>query len=380
MRKVFSTTLLFYAAVSTGAGWVTLSAWVLGNRYVHDRVSHRRAADVERLEDGSLDAGDLSRRRLRRVALGTRSSASAIAARALVHERDAALLRSSGARVRKGARLRALTIVVRSDSPRAIGLLREAVADADISIVAGAVRLTSELTTRAADILLLDVLVKGTHPRSRTATELEPRCRRIRTELLELAEHPEAGLRFWAVTLLGHEARDASVAAALALRANDLDPSVRAAAAEALGNAERELAEPILRPMLGDSVFYVRAHAARAIGDARIDQVADDVAPLLADTNWWVRAAAKESLLALGAEGFRAAVATLEHVDRFARDSAFEIVVGSDHLEEALAAAERGDPEAQALAATIAERRAQRAREDHADAPLAIGPPARAAA
>jgi hypothetical protein len=82
---VFSTALLFYTAVSLGLSWVTLSAWVLGNRYAYDRASNRRAADVERLEDGTVQAVDLSKRRLRRVAVGKRSPASAVAARALVH-------------------------------------------------------------------------------------------------------------------------------------------------------------------------------------------------------------------------------------------------------------------------------------------------------
>ena len=363
---MLSTALLLYTAASLGLSWVTLSAWVLGNRYAYDRASERRAADVERLEDGSLRAGDLSKRRLRGVALGTRSPASSIAARALVHDDYAALLRCTLAGVRKAARLRALTILVRSDSPRAVSLLRAAVADMDMSIVASAVRLTSELSSRAADILLLDVLVEGSHPRSRTATELEPRSDRIRNDLLKLAEHPEAGLRFWAVTLLGREPEDASVASAVALRASDLDPSVRAAAAEGLGKVEREISGPILLRMLDDSVFYVRAHAARGIGEAKLDQLAGDVVPLLADANWWVRAAAKESLLALGVEGFRAAVAALEHEDRFGRDGALEIVVGSDHLDGLLAAAELGDPEAQALAAKVADRRAQIAEADRA--------------
>ena len=378
---MFSTALLLYAAVSLGLAWVTLSAWVLGNRYVYDRASNRRRADVEGLETGTLRAVDLSKRRLRRVALGTRSPASAMAARALVEAQHPALLRRAAAGVRRGARLRALTIMVRSDSPRAVGLLRTAVRDADLAIGASAVRLTSELSSRAADILLLDVLVEGSHPRSRTATELEPRSARIRRELLELAEHQEAGLRFWAVTLLGRQPDDPPVTAAVALRASDLDPSVRAAAAEALGKVEREVAEPILRRMLDDSVFYVRAHAARGIGEANLDHLADQVVPLLADANWWVRAAAKESLLALGTEGFRAAVFALEHVDRFARDGALEIIVGSSHLKDLLAAAELGDQEAQSLAAKISVRRAQIAQAEGApESPVAVDPPARAAA
>ncbi len=376
---MFPTLLLLVTAVSLGLCWITLSAWVLGSRYAHDRALLRRAGDVEGLESGKLQAGDLSRRRLRRVALGRRSPASVIAARALVQEEHSALLRCSGAGVRKTSRLRALTIIVRSDSPQAISLLRAALAEEDMSIVASAVRLTSELPTRAADILLLDVLVEGRHPRSRTATELEPRSARTRGELLELASHPEASLRFWAVTLLGREPEEKSVATALVLRASDLDPSVRAAAAEALGKVEPEVSKPVLCRLLEDGVFYVRSHAARGIGEARIDQLAGDVVPLLADTNWWVRAAAKESLLALGAEGFRAAAVALDHVDGFARDGALEIVVGSVHLHELLAAAEFGDPDAKALAATIAQRRSRLPEADRI-AQTVAAPPAKVAA
>jgi len=242
--------------------------------------------------------------------------------------------------------------------------------------------LTAELPTRGADLLLLDVLVAGRHPRSRTATELEPRSARIRNELVQLSEHPEATLRFWAVTLLGRDPGDVLVASAVALRASDLDPSVRAAAAEALVQVDREVSAPILRRLLDDSVFYVRAHAARGIGEANLDELAGDVVPLLADSNWWVRAAAKESLLALAAVGFRAAVAALEHADRFARDGALEIVVGSVHLQDVLAAAGLGDPEATVLAATIAERRVRSSETELATetpTPLAA-PPAKVAA
>jgi hypothetical protein len=349
--------ILFFAAASLALCWATLSSWVLGSRYVYDRTLLRRANQVEALEAGSLAVGDLSARRLRPIAVGPCSPASVIAARELVRGGQAALLRRAATGFRKSARLRALTIVVRSDSPLALGLLRAASEDDDMSIVAGAVRLTSELTSPGADTLLLDVLVEGRHPRSRTATELEPRAARIRGELLKLAEHPEAGLRFWAVTLLGREPAEASMVSAVALRASDLDPSVRAAAAEALGKVDPEVSRSILRRLLGDSVFYVRAHAARGIGAAGIDDLSVDVLPLLADSNWWVRAAAKESLLALGPAGFRGAVVTLEHEDRFARDGALEIIVGSVHLQALLAAAERGDAEAIALVATIAERR-----------------------
>ena len=378
---MFSNEILFVAAASLGLCWAMLSSWVLGSRYIYDRALLRRARDVERLEADSLQVRDLSPRRLRRIAVGPLCPASTIAACALVRDEESALLQRAAGGGRKSARIRALTIVARAGSPRALGLLRDAVGEEDTSIVAGAVRLASELTTRGADILLLDVLLAGRHPRSRTATELEPRSGRIRQELLALVEHPEAAMRFWAVTLLGRAPRGTSITSAVAHRASDLDPSVRAAAAEALGKADSDVSRPILRRLLEDNVFYVRAHAARGIGVAGTDELTGDVAALLADTNWWVRAAAKESLLALGVQGFKAAVVALEHEDRFARDGALEIIVGSVHLQSLLTAADAGDPGAKAVAATIAIRRAGSV-EAHrvADTPGTLDPSARAAA
>ncbi len=355
---MFSTAVLLLAAGFLGTCWVTLASWALGTRYIHDRALLRQGSDVDALSSGSLRLGDLSRRRLDRIALGASSPTAARAARALERADEAVLLRRAASGRRKRSRLRALTILVRAGSPHAVDLLRSAVTAGDASVAASAMRLTSELRTHAADILLLDVLVEGRHPRSRTATELEPRAAHIRDELRELALHPDAGLRFWAVTLLGRNALDASSASVVAFRAADVDASVRAAAAEALGKAPPALTQPILRRLLDDDVFFVRAHAARGVGEARITALAGDVLPLLADTNWWVRASARETLLALGADGFRAAVAALDHHDRFARDGALEVVVASEHLHELLVAAERGDYEAKALAATIAALRA----------------------
>jgi len=355
---VFSTAVLLLAAGFLGTCWVTLASWALGTRYIHDRALLRQGSDVDALSSGSLRLGDLSRRRLDRIALGASSPTAARVARALERADEAVLLRRAASGRRKRTRLRALTILVRAGSPRAVDLLRAAVTAGDASVAASAMRLTSELRTHAADILLLDVLVGGRHPRSRTATELEPRAAHIRDELRELASHPEAGLRFWAVTLLGRNALDASSASVVAFLAADVDPSVRAAVAEALGKAPDALTQPILRRLLDDDVFFVRAHAARGVGEARITALAGDVLPLLADTNWWVRASARETLLALGADGFRAAATALEHHDRFARDGALEVVVASEHLHKLLAAAEHGDPEAKALAATIEARRA----------------------
>jgi HEAT repeat protein len=355
---VVSTAALLLAAGSLGACWLTLAAWVLGARYSHDRAVRLRDSDAVALASGSLPVGDLSKRRLRRIALGANTPAAAVAARALVQVELPALLRRAADGRGKSTRLRALTILVRAGSPYAIDLLRAVLAGEEISLAASAVRLTSELETRAADVLLFDVLVEGRHPRSRTATELEPRAARLRAELLELASNSDPGLRFWAVTLLGRDALDSSTESAVAFHAGDVDPGVRAATAEVLGKVSPALAQPILRRLLEDDVFFVRAHAARAVGEAGITGLADDVLPLLADINWWVRASAKESLLALGADGFRAALVALEHPDRFARDGALELVVASEHLHDLLAAAEHGDPEARSLAATIAERRA----------------------
>jgi hypothetical protein len=280
--------------------------------------------------DAGVDAAILSRRRLRRVALGPARAAAGVAAAELVR-RDAGRLRWAAARGRRGPRLRALVVLARGRDAGACEAVRAVFESGAGVATTDLLRLARELAPEDGDRLLLEALVAGRHLRSRTATELEPRTTRLHRDLVALTGDDDPELRYWAVSLLRLEQDDPAVADAVRARAADGSPSVRAAVAEALGFLPPGAARPLLRALLADPVYYVRAHAARAVGQTDDGELANELEPLLADRNWWVRAAAKEGLAALGERGLAVAVAALDHPDPFARDGALEIVVALEH-------------------------------------------------
>jgi HEAT repeat protein len=223
-------------------------------------------------------------------------------------------------------------VLARGSHADAAELIRETIDVEDPQATTGLLRLASELPTADADALLLEVLISGRLSRSRTATELEPRTKRLRPKLIPLTRSEDADVRYWAVTLLGKLMDRVTAARAVSARAADESPSVRASVAEALGALPAGTATQLLRTLLADDVFYVRSHAARAVAESRDDSLAGDLLPLLADQNWWVRAAAKEALIGLGDAGMPVALSALSHEDAFARDGALEVIAASGRL------------------------------------------------
>jgi hypothetical protein len=62
------------------------------------------------------------------------------------------------------------------------------------------------------------------------------------------------------------------------------------------------------------------------------------VAALLSDRQWWVREAAKQALVQMGPEVEGALIPVLTHVDRFARNSAAEVLQQIGTFQRLLAA------------------------------------------
>ena len=303
--------------------WLALAGWVVGARVRHDRGLRRREADARALADGA-DPARWPRRRLWRVADGEWVEGAAVAARELV-TRQKGLLRHV-AREQSFKRSHALRVLTRGGSPFAFSLLRSALVTGSEDVRAAVVAIAAEQRTPPADALLLDVLVDGAHPRSRTATELAPRALHLIPELLALATHADAEVRYWALMLLRDAAADPRAKAAAVAAAADSAGTVRSASARVLGASSATDVQHVLRALLADDVFFVRSHAARAAGETRAEGLAGDIAALLADQSWWVRAAAKEALLVLGESGLQAAHRMLDADDAFAQDGAREVV------------------------------------------------------
>ncbi len=302
--------------------WLALAAWVVVARVEDDRRRRLRAADGALLAAGA-DPSRWRRRRLERVADGEQLSGAAEAARELVRRNPRRLRRL--ARERTFRRTHALRVLTRADAHFVYGLLRSALASGSHDVRGAVVAIAAEQRTPAADSLLLDVLVSGVHPRSRTATELVPRAARLRDDLLALTAHDDPEVRYWALMLLRGTSSDPRTKAAAVRASADAAGTIRSAAARVLGSTGSADVQPVLRALLGDDTFFVRAHAARAVAELGAEQLAGDIAALLADPSWWVRAAAKESLLSLGRSGLDAALGMLHADDAFARDGAAEV-------------------------------------------------------
>jgi HEAT repeat protein len=315
--------LILDATVALLVLWLALAAWVVGARVQHDRLVRLRRRDAALLTGGA-DPARWSRRRLWRMADGDRLPGIGEAAHELV-SRDRARLRRTANGHGQG-RSHALRVLTRGGSPFAFRLLRGALDTGDAELRAAIVAIAAEQQTPAADDLLLQILVDGSHPRSRTATELTPRARRLTPTLVDLADHVEPEVRYWALMLLRAASDKPGVKAAAVRCSGDPSGTVRSAAARLLGATRAVDVQLVLRELLADEVFFVRSHAARAVGEVGAVSLADDVAALLADTSWWVRAAAKESLFLLGDSGLEAATEMLEGEDDFARDGAREVV------------------------------------------------------
>jgi HEAT repeat protein len=303
--------------------WLALAGWVVGARLRHDRLLRLRRRDAGLLDLG-IDAKRWHRRRLRRTADGELSAGAARASRELVR-RDGPKLRRQAQR-HNHRRAHALRVLTRGGSRFAFDLLRSAYVNGTPDVRAAVVAISAEQDRTEADELLLDILVTGAHPRSRTATELAPRAHRLLPELVTLTGHHDPEVRYWALMLLRHTPHNDRAKAAAVAASVDSAGTVRAAAVRVLGGSRAQDVQHVLRALLADDVFFVRSHAARAVGEIGAEALADDIAALLADTSWWVRAAAKESLFLLGESGLRAASEMLQNEDGFARDSAREVV------------------------------------------------------
>jgi HEAT repeat protein len=114
----------------------------------------------------------------------------------------------------------------------------------------------------------------------------------------------------------------------------DESAPVRKVALEALAGVKPSAAIPIAVVGMGDPVGYVRSRAIRTLArlgtHARRSPVRHEIArhivSMLADDEWEVRLAAKESLTSMGPEIWREVAAGLDSEDRFARNSAAEVL------------------------------------------------------
>jgi HEAT repeat protein len=221
-------------------------------------------------------------------------------------------------------RVRALQRLEQAHHPAVPRLIRSVLADNDPRIATAAIRTLGDIGDDWAIDLLLDVLRRGTGPRSRVAAELERLAPAPGPRLLPLLADWNPTVRFWGASLL-RPYPDLAEATLIGLTW-DPDPNVRAAAVETLGTRSGSAVAAALLARIDDSEWFVRVHAARAVGHVLGVEAAPTLTRLLSDERWWVRTAAKDSLRGMGADAVPSLLSMLAHQDPFAQNGAAEVL------------------------------------------------------
>jgi HEAT repeat protein len=236
------------------------------------------------------------------------------------------LLRDAASK-RRWRRIAALEIIALGRPAVVWDPLRSAVSAADDEVAAAAVTIAGRLHDRRAAEILISTLRSGRCLRSRIAAAVDLFPLNIADLIAPLLDDPEPAMRYWSAVLMQRYPRHAALAERLGTLADDPDPRVRKAAMDAALSLESTDARAVVEAGLRDPVHFVRGHAVRALAAMDGPTAACAIAPLLADPDWHVRFATKQCLVRIGRVPATNVVVTyLRHDDRFARNSAAEVL------------------------------------------------------
>jgi hypothetical protein len=310
---------------------------------VEDAVNVRRAHDGEPAE---LSTGDAawdgisaqtvvrmsSENRLSR-AVGEATSRFIVSAAGVD---EVSRVASGKGRISRWRRVTALRVLALARPGAALPVLEEAMRDPDTEVVAVAASTLGRLRDPAAADILVRALERGYFPASRLATFLERIPLLLPESLRPLLQGPTATVRYWGAVLGRRYKGLGWMEDELRRLALDEAPAVRKAALQSLAAVGAPGTEELAAGALSDESWFVRAHAARALGELRAAGHARPVAALLADREWWVRQAAKEALVRMGRDAEPAILEALSNADRFARNSAAEVMQDTGIFERLL--------------------------------------------
>ena len=314
--------------------WLSLMLWIAIDRYRHERRTSRMAELKQRLSGSSPDdmsavrdiVSELTVEQLDTVLLDGLSPAMEIAIAPAMEERSAELLREAHGGGSVWQRISAVRVLAAARSDLRYEVLDTMLRSGTPVLGAASIRILAKIDTRQSAELLIKALRDGVYSRSRIAAAIDTMSV-ARADLLGTlfdASEPEA--LFWAAKLAGRlNAREWT--SRIREFAIEADPLVRRAAIEALGSLGDMTDIALLIFTMSDPVPFVRAHAARASVRLADAETIDALVGLLTDRHWIVRAAARDGLARLGGAALTAVQQALWHSDRFAADSAAEILV-----------------------------------------------------
>ena len=218
-----------------------------------------------------------------------------------------------------------LKILFNLGHPKAYDLLESAVQGPDSDVASSAFALLGSSSNPRAIGILIDALRAQRHPASRIAVHLEHSPLRPVEDYRKLLSDESPVVRFWGATLLAQYPEHGWLESELLSLADDPDARVRKAAIQTLGKVGDGAAAEAAVRLLRDPKPFVRAHAARALAELDRTDLAASVAELLGDADWWVRSAAKQSLEMMGPDVWPSLMRCLDHPDGFVRNGAAEV-------------------------------------------------------
>lgn len=312
--------------------WLKLMLWIAADRYWHERRISRLSVLKQRLHRSS--PGDVSALRaivsqltvaqLDAVILDGLPPAMEIAVATAMQERSSKLLDDArGASVWQ--RISAVRVLSAARSDRRYEFLDKMLRSGTPVLGAASIRILAKIDTRQSADLLIKALREGIYSRSRIAAAIDMMSVPRADMLATLFDAAEPDVLFWAAKLAGRlNAREWT--SRIRQLATEADPRVRRAAVEALGSLGDATDLALLVRRMSDPLPFVRAHAARACIRFADAETIEALVGLLADRHWMVRAAARDTLARIGTPALPAVKQALWHSDRFAADSAAEIL------------------------------------------------------
>jgi len=227
---------------------------------------------------------------------------------------------------RKWRRARAAKVLGELNLPVASAALYRTLNDPDPDIRGVAARGLSKLRHPRAQAALIEILGKQEEIiSSRIAAMFIDVGAASVPLLVKNMRNTNWRARFWTAEILGQVA-DKRAEGILVSALGDSSADVRAAAAKALGKMGTRAAGLQVIPLLKDPEWFVRSHAAWALGQLRIFEATEELVHALYDKAWWVRKTSLEALANIGDPAIPALLGTLQGGDRFAKESAAEVL------------------------------------------------------
>lgn len=233
--------------------------------------------------------------------------------------------------------------------PQALPSLTQAMDDTDSEVGYAAADAISRLNLpEGGDVILQRISVQPRLNNSRLAALVEGMSCDLTEVFRTHLKRDDSQALFWTATLIGQkEIFDLVVEVRPLLESEN--PNVRAAACECVGELKIPLTDRWLAPLIRDEFWFVQSHAAKALGELRAAWAVEDLVELIYNDEWWVRQNAADALVKIGRDSAEAVERILWSEDRFARNTAVEILERIGWIHTMVDRAVRDDPRAESF-------------------------------